>query len=68
MSRSEAGATMGERRKPLPREHEDTEDTIAAFDRERDEAHALNRRHEEIIRNSQRNDQLVKQDHDHADR
>jgi len=52
---------MGDRRKPLPREHEET---IAAFDREREEAHELNRRHDEIITNSRRNDQPIRPDHD----
>jgi hypothetical protein len=56
---------MGERRKPEAREHEKT---IAAFDRERDEVHELNRRHHEIITNSRRNDRLVRQDHDDEDR
>ena len=48
---------MGERRIPLPYEHEET---IAAFDRERAEAHELNRRHHEIITRSRRNDRLIK--------
>jgi len=40
------------------------EKTIAAFDRERDEVHDLNRRHHEMIRNSRRNDRPIRQDHD----
>jgi len=52
---------MEERRKPLARDHEKT---IAAFDRERDEVHELNRRHDEIITNMRRNDRLVRHDHD----
>ena len=54
---------MGERRAPLPADHEAT---IAAFDRERAEAHELHRRHHEIITNARRNDRLV--DNDHSDR
>ena len=54
---------MGERRIPLPYEHEET---IAAFDRERAEAHELNRRHHEIITSSRRNDRLIT--HDDNDR
>ena len=52
---------MGERRKPPTHEHEET---IAAFDREREEAHQLSRRHDEIITNAQRNDRLVRRQHD----
>jgi hypothetical protein len=54
---------MGERRIPLPYEHEET---IAAFDRERAEAHELTRRLHEIITRSRRNDRLIGQDN--ADR
>lgn len=52
---------MGERRIPLPYEHEET---IAAFDRERAEAHELTRRHHEIIARSRRNDRLITRDND----
>jgi len=45
---------MGDRTKPHA--NEDREETIAAFDRERDEAHELHRRHRELIMNSRRND------------
>jgi hypothetical protein len=55
---------MGERRIPLPYEHEEI---IAAFDRERAEAHELNRRHHEIIARSRRNDRLVTQEGDDRD-
>ena len=55
--------TMGERRIPLPYEHAET---IAAFDRERAEAHELNRRYHEIITRSRRNDRLIT--HDDTDR
>jgi hypothetical protein len=51
--------TMDERRIPSPYEHEET---IAAFDRERAEAHELNRRHHEIITRSRRNDRLITHD------
>ena len=45
-------------------EHQrEREKTIAAFDRERDEVHDLNRRHHEMITNSRRNDRLIRQDH-----
>ena len=47
---------MAERRKSISREHEET---IAAFDRERDEAHELSRRHQEMINTSRRNDRIV---------
>jgi len=56
---------MGEGSKPLSSEHEDT---IAAFDREREEAHELSRRHHEIVTNSRRNDRLVGQNQDDHDR
>jgi len=56
---------MRERRIPLPDEHEET---IAAFDRERAEAHELTRRHHEIIARSRRNDRLITQDDDDRDR
>jgi hypothetical protein len=52
---------MGERRIPLPYEHEQT---IAAFDRERAEAHELNRRLHEIIAKWRHNDRLITQDDD----
>ena len=56
---------MGERNKPPSYEHEET---IAAFDREREEAHELTRRLHEIIENSRRNDRIVGRDHDDHDR
>jgi hypothetical protein len=56
---------MGERSKPPSSEHEET---IAAFDREREEAHELSRRHQEIVTNSRRNDRLVRQNQDDHDR
>ena len=56
---------MGERRIPLPCEHEET---IAAFDRERAEAHELSRKHHEIISRSRRNDRLITQEDDDQDR
>ena len=52
---------MGERRTSIPPEHEET---IAAFDREREEARELKRRYREIIENSRRNDRLITQDDD----
>lgn len=52
---------MGERRIPLLCEHEET---IAAFDRERAEAHELNRRLHEIIARRRHNDRLITQDDD----
>jgi hypothetical protein len=55
---------MAERRKQLSYEHEEV---IAAFDRERDAAHELNRRHHETVNNSRRNDRIVGQDHHHDD-
>jgi hypothetical protein len=56
---------MSERRTPLAHEHQyEHEETIAAFDRERDEVHELNRRHREMITNSRRNDRPVREDHD----
>ncbi len=56
--------TMGERRIPLANEHEET---IAAFDRERAEAHELNRRLYEIIARLRRNDRLITQEDDDRD-
>ena len=54
---------MADRRTPLSYEYEEI---IAAFDRERDEAHELNRRHHEIVKNSRRNDRIVGRDlHEH---
>ena len=44
---------MGERSTTQSYDHEEI---IAAFDREREEAHELGRRHHEIISNSRRND------------
>jgi hypothetical protein len=55
---------MGERRIPLSCEHEET---IAAFDREREEAHELTRRHHEIIARLRRNDRLITQEDDDRD-
>jgi hypothetical protein len=57
--------TMADRRKPLSFEHEEI---IAAFDRERDKAHELNRRHYETVNNSRRNDRIVGRDHYNHDR
>jgi len=56
---------MGERRIPLPCEHEET---IAAFDRERAEAHELNRRHHEIIARLRRQDRLITSEDEDRDR
>jgi len=56
---------MSERRKPLSYEHEEI---IAAFDREREEAHELRRRHHEIVNNSRRNDRIVGHDRHPPDR
>jgi ribosome-binding protein aMBF1 (putative translation factor) len=56
---------MSERRKPLSYEHEET---IAAFDREREEAHELRRRYHEIISNARRNDRIVGHDRHPRDR
>jgi hypothetical protein len=56
---------MAERRKSLSHDHEET---IAAFDRERDEAHELGRRHHEMINNSRRNDRIVGGDQRPQDR
>ena len=56
---------MGEQTKPVAREHEET---IAAFDREREEAHELGRRHREIVTNARKNDRLVGRIHDDHDR
>ncbi len=64
MTRVGAILTMGERI-PLPYEHEET---IAAFDRERAEAHELTRRHHEIISRSRRNDRLITQNNNDRDR
>ena len=47
---------MGERSKTPSYDHEET---IAAFDREREEAHELGRRYHEIITTSRRNDRSV---------
>jgi hypothetical protein len=58
---------MSERRKLFEHEHEHKE-TIAAFDRERDEVHELNRRYREMITNSRRNDRPVRDDHDDKER
>jgi len=55
---------MADRGKPLSSEHEEV---IAAFDREREEAHELDRRHRELIVNSRRNDRIIGQDHHHDD-
>ena len=68
MSSSERQYTMPERRRPLSYEHEDTEETIAAFDREREEAHELSRRHHEIVDRSRRNDRIVGRDRRNQDR
>jgi hypothetical protein len=57
--------TMGERQIPLSNDHEAT---IAAFDREREEVHELNRRHREIIARSRRNDRLITQEDEDRDR
>jgi hypothetical protein len=56
---------MADRRKPLSSEHEKI---IAAFDREREEAHELNRRHNETVNNSRRKDRIVGRDHLNHDR
>jgi hypothetical protein len=56
---------MGDRRIPLPYDHEET---IAAFDRERAEAHELTRRYHEIIARLRRNDRLITQDNHDRDR
>jgi hypothetical protein len=50
---------MGERTKADDSKHEAI---IAAFDRERDEAHELSRRHSEQVINSRRNDRPVRPD------
>jgi hypothetical protein len=52
---------MAERTKPMSSDHEET---IAAFDRERQEAHDLDRRYREIVMNSRNNDRIVGRDHD----
>ena len=41
--------------------------TIAAFDREREEAHELTRRHHEIIARLRRNDRLITQEDNDRD-
>lgn len=46
------GMNTGKTRKPTS-----TEEVIKAFDRERDTARELNRRHREFITNSRRDDQ-----------
>ena len=51
---------MREPHKPQTSEHEET---IAAFDREREEAHELSRRHREIVSNSRKNDRIVGRTH-----
>jgi hypothetical protein len=51
---------MAEQIKPLAPQHEET---IAAFDREREEAHELGRRHREIVTNSRKNDHIVGRTH-----
>ena len=56
---------MGERSKTQSDEHEET---IAAFDRERELAHELCRRYREIIANSRRNDRIVGQNRDSHER
>ena len=56
---------MTDRRKPLSSEHEKI---IAAFDREREEAHELKRRHHETVNNSRRKDRIVGQDHHNHNR
>lgn len=56
---------MGERSQPLSSEHEET---IAAFDREREEAHEHHRRYREIVTNSRRNDRIVGRNEDDHDR
>lgn len=56
---------MAERTKPMSSEHEET---IAAFDREREEAQALGRRHREIMTNSRNNDRIIGRDRDDHDR
>jgi hypothetical protein len=55
---------MEERRIPLSYEHQET---IAAFDRERAEAHELTRRHHEIIARLRRNDRWITQKDDDRD-
>jgi hypothetical protein len=53
---------MGEREKPRDKKHDEI---IAAFDRERDEAHELHRRHTETMINSHKNDRPARRnDHD----
>ncbi len=53
---------MSERTKPRDEKHDEI---IAAFDRERDEAHELHRRHAETMINSHKNDRPARPD-DHA--
>jgi len=55
---------MAEQIKPLAPQHEET---IAAFDREREEAHELGRRHREIVTNSRKNDRIVGRPHHDED-
>ncbi len=64
---TEMGRTevMAERTKPMSSEHEET---IAAFDREREEAHELGRRLRELVTNSRNNDRIIGRDHDNHDR
>jgi hypothetical protein len=50
---------MGERTKV---DDATRKETIAAFDRERDEAHELSRRHSERVINSRRNDRPARPD------
>ena len=59
---------MRERQRHEHEHRHEHEKTIAAFDRERDEVHELNRRHHEIITNSRRNDRPIRQQHDENDR
>ena len=56
---------MSDRRRPIPDEHKDI---IAAFDREREEAHELSRRHLEIINNARRNDRPYRHDDEDGER
>jgi hypothetical protein len=56
---------MGERSNTQSYEHEET---IAAFDREREKAHELGRRHHEIVTNSRRNDRSVCHNRNEQDR
>jgi hypothetical protein len=56
---------MGERSKT---QSDELEETIAAFDREREQAHELGRRYREIIANSRRNDRSVCHNRSEQDR